>query len=64
MSDSNAQAPITLEEFQRLVFDLRDRLWEDKPPMTPPGAPLRLTGWRGRAHDLLDQVLDFEDDDA
>lgn len=35
-----------------------------KPPVTPPGWPLTLTGWRGRAHDLLDEVLGMEDDDA
>jgi hypothetical protein len=64
MSDRDSASAITFEEFNRLVFDLRDRLWEGNPP-TAPDPPLRLLGWRGRAHELLSQVLDLQaDEDA
>ncbi len=50
--------PLSRQEFNDLVFELRDRLWEGDPP-TEPEPPLRLAGWRGRAHEVLSELLDM-----
>jgi hypothetical protein len=52
--------PISLGELQDAIFQIRDRLWAGDVD-TEPEPPLRLRGWRGRAHEQLSQLLELKE---